>query len=220
MITNRARQHLVALLGLLALIAAVIALPQNAMADSIDPGSATEISEYSDQEFIDYAMESGEFEVSNDGTITIYDTRSQYSRVATGDQATPACIACAEGRWKIASKSGPVTTYGSWSTIASGKGPGTLSQTVTRTYTNSYSGTLSVTKSVLSAAVGFNITASKQVSNTYTGELKSGKVGKLQVRPVYKRYTVKQQYIKLGKVTKSTYVYPRQFTYLDYRITY
>lgn len=220
MAIHRTRRQIGALLGFLTLIAATICAPQAAMASTSDSLSAEQISELSDQEFIDYAMNEGKYELSTDGTITIEDTRAQYTAANTRAQVSPSCIACAEGRWKISSKSGPTTTYGSWTTEASGKGPGTLSQTVSKTVSNSYSGTLSVTKSALSTAVGFNVTSSKTVSNTYSGELKSGKTGKLQVRPVYGRYAVKQEYVKLGKVTKTSWVYPKKFTHLDYRITY
>lgn len=220
MTLNRTSRQIGALLGFLALIAATIGAPQAAMASPSDSLPAEQIAELSDAEFIEYAMSEGEYEVAEDGTITIYDTRSQISTAGTRTQAAPSCIACAEGRWKISSTSGPTTTYGSWTTEASGKGPGTLSQTVSKTVSNGYSGTLSVTESALTAAVGFDVSTSKTVSNTYSGEVASGKTGKLQVRPVYNRYAVKQEYVKLGKVTNTSWVYPKKFTHLDYRIAY
>lgn len=220
MTSNRTRQFLGTLVGLLTLLAAALGPAQVATASTEISQPEQQVADYSDEQFIDYAMSEGLYEVDSDGSITIYDTRSQRSAEGTSSTVAPSCIACMEGKWKIVSTSGPTTTYGPWKTEASGRGPGTLSRTVTTTVSNGYTGTLSVSKGVVSSAVGFSITASKSVSSTYTGELKSGKTGKLQTRPVYKRYSVKQQYIKLGKVTKTTWVYPKKYVYMDHRIAY
>lgn len=165
-------------------------------------------------------MSEGEYEVEGDGSIVIHDTRSQSSAAPTKSSIAPSCIACAEGKWKIKSTSGPKRTYGSWKTQASGWGPGTLSRDVTVTQSNGYSGSLAVSKSAINASVGFDISWSNSTTNTYSGELKSGKQGFLQVRNAYDRYSVKQEYIKLGKTTKTTWVYPKEYAFTDHRIKY
>lgn len=174
--------------------------------------TSKEASKLNEDDYIEYQMQTGNYVVEKDGSIVIPDYRD--------GEVNPACIACAQGRWVVKQTSGPSTVYGSWKTIASGWGPGSLSKTVSETRSNSYTGTLSASKSAVNAAVGFNITGSKTVSVTYSGSIKAGKQGFLQTRPVYKKYTVKQEYIKLGKVQQTKYVYPRKFWITDHRIGY
>lgn len=214
------RRALGALGGFMLLGTAAFAGPAAAAAGQESLLANEEIASLSDQEFIDYAMDEGEYEVGEDGSITIYDTRPQHSGSKARTAVSPACIACAEGHWKIASTSGPTRTYSAWSTKASGWGPGTLSRDVTVTEANGYSGSLDVTKSALNASVGFDVSWSKSVTNTYTGELKNGKQGHLQVRHAYDRYSVKQEYVKLGKTTKTSWVYPKEYAFTDHRISY
>lgn len=167
----------------------------------------------SEDDYIEYQMQTGNFSVEKDGSLIIPDDRE--------GELSPACIACAQGRWVVKKTSGPPSiVYGSWRTIASGWGPGTLSKTVSETRTNSYTGTLSASKSAINAAVGFNISSSKTVTVSYSGNINSGKQGFLQTRPVYKKYTVMQQYIKFGQVQKTNYVHPREFWITDNRIGY
>ncbi|ANG86344.1 hypothetical protein A8L33_14155 [Microbacterium aurantiacum] len=68
--------------------------------------------------------------------------------------------------------------------------------------------------------MGFNITSSFSNSITYSGNIASGKLGYLQTREVYDRYTVTQQYIKLGSVIDTKYVYPRKYLWTENRIGY
>lgn len=176
--------------------------------------SQEEVNALSDDDYIEYQMQSGNYTIEEDGTVVIPD-----QRVVEG-QMSIMCIACTGGSWRVKKLSGETTVYGSWRTIASGWGPGSLSQTISETRSNSYSGTLSASKSAVSAAVGYNISTSKTVSVTYTGDVARGKQGFLQTRPVYKRHTVKQEYVKIGKVVETKYVYPRKFVWTDSRIGY
>lgn len=168
--------------------------------------------ELDEDDYIEYQMQTGNYTVEDDGTVVIPDERDQ--------GVGPQCVACANGKWKLKVTAGPTTVYGAWKSIASGWGPGSLSKTVTETRTNSYTGTLSASKSAVNTAVGFNISKSSTKSVTYSGTIKSGKQGFLQTRPAYKKYTVRQQYVKFGKVQQTRYVYPRKFWLTDHRIGY
>ncbi len=181
---------------------------------SPDGGGAVQLSESA---YIDQKMAAGDYTVTSDGWIVIDDTRPSQS---TSGGVSPNCIACMQGQWRIKSTSGPVRAYGGWTTHATGWGPGSLARTITSSHSNSYTGTLGASKSAVSAAVGFNITQSFSNTITYTGTIKSGKLGYLQTREVYDRYTVVQQYIKLGSVTSTKYVYPREYRWTENRIGY
>jgi hypothetical protein len=173
-----------------------------------------EANKLNEDDYIEYQMQTGNYVVESDGSIVVPDMRNSL------DQIQPNCIACMQGRWVVKKLSGSSTVYGSWKSIASGWGPGSLSKTVSETRSNSYTGTLGASKSAVNTAVGFNITSSKTVSVTYSGEIKSGKQGFLQTRPTYKKYTVKQTYKKIGQSDTVKYVYPRKFWITDHRIGY
>ncbi|XOQ13294.1 MAG: Ntox44 domain-containing protein [Shouchella clausii] len=175
--------------------------------------SIEEANQLEEHDYIEYQMQMGNYDVEEDGTVIVYDQRDD-------GEINASCIACVGGVWKAKKTAGPTTVYGSWKDIASGWGPGSLSKTVSETRTNSYTGTLKASKSLIDKTVGFNISTSKTVSVTYSGTIKSGKQGFLQTRPTYAKYTVKQEYHKLGKITNTTYIYPRKFTITDHRIGY
>lgn len=191
--------------------------PAASAAEPIPVPNGSVPAQLSDSDYIDQQMAAGNYVVTSDGTIVIDDLRP--SQAAPGGISTN-CVACVQGQWRIKSTSGPARVYDGWRTHASGWGPGSLSRTVTATHSNSYSGTLSVSKSVVDAAVGFNITSSFSNSITYSGNIASGKLGYLQTREVYDRYTVTQQYIKLGSVIDTKYVYPRKYLWTENRIGY
>lgn len=176
--------------------------------------SPEEAKELDDEDYMEYQMQTGNYTIEEDGTVVIPDFRSSNGDVSVN------CIACAGGIWKVKKMSGSSIVYGPWRTIASGWGPGSLERTISETRSNSYTGTLKASKSAVDAAVGFNITKSRTVTVTYRGQIKSGKQGFLQVRPVYTKYTVRQQYVKLGQVKSTVYIYPRKFSYPDHRIGY
>lgn len=208
-------------LALVLAAAAMVFTSAAANAEVSDELDNAEIAQLSDQEFIEFATDEGQYEVGDDGAVTVYDTRPLYAQAGRNDLTfEPMCIACVDAKWVATRTSGPNHAYGGWRTIASGREPGSLSRAVSVTEENSYSGTLSMSKSAVNAAVGFNITSSRSVTTTYEGNVASGKQGFLQIRAAYNKYTVKQQYYVSGKLAKTTWIYPKEYAFTDHRIKY
>ncbi|PFR87851.1 hypothetical protein COK43_21565 [Bacillus cereus] len=176
-----------------------------------------EANKLNDADYMEYQMQKGNYTVDENGAIVITDNRPQVNEKSGKQQA--GCVACVS-QWKVYKTGGTSTVYGSWKTIASGWGPGSLGKTVSETRSNSYSGTLSASKSAVNGAVGFDITQSTTKSVHYSGNIASGKQGYLQTRPAYTQHTVKQDLYRAGKYISTTYIYPKKYVWTDHRIGY
>ncbi len=66
---------------------------------------------------------------------------------------------------------------------SSASGPGTLHMSVTNTVPNSYTASVSVSAGVVSAGVGFNVTATESITESYDLTIPAGKIGVIEAHP-------------------------------------
>ena len=121
---------------------------------------------------------------------------------------------------------GPYKTCGVYDvgTANGGPGPTTIHLSETKTVSNSFSANVGVSADVVSAGVGFNVTASQSI--TYSDDLfiPLGKYGEIDAHPIYDTYTYDVMYNPLlgspykvgeGEANKATGVYFVTYTWSE-----
>lgn len=71
----------------------------------------------------------------------------------------------------------------------SGPGPGTLTISVTNTVSNSFISTVTISASIVSAAVGFNVTETESITDSYTMDVPLGEIGYIEAHPYLDIYS-------------------------------
>lgn len=196
----------------------------------VDQGEDVPVEEYTEQDLIDIVEQPELKQLIRDGNFYFEDSNTLVI-------VEKPLVAQPQGRVRMASTNNVVlpgggvkhkftkvgssrTTYGGWRNGIEGTGSKagstmTLSKRVS--VSNSYSGSLAVSKGYLDAVVGYNTTATKETTASYTTTLRPGKKSVIQFRQVNKKQTWKQTTIISGRVTSTNNINTYKFSHLGYR---
>lgn len=123
--------------------------------------------------------------------------------------------------WGVWGKGVYAYPYSGWKPGPSGRGPATLSFSKSITIQRGYTGTLTVGVKKLSAAVGFNVSASDQETASYSITPPSGKTYQIIYRIRYTQWKVTQREYEdvdgtIIWLNKYAYVYPKKYRNFDF----